>query len=310
LKKIIALQPTIKILGSPWTAPPWMKDNNGYKGGSLKHENFPTYAMYFVKYIQAMQAAGITIDAITPQNEPEYGGNDPSMVMHSADQADFIKNYLGPAFKTAGITTKIQIWDHNCDRPQYPMDILKDPQANQYVDGSAFHLYGGDISAMTQVHNAFPDKNIYFTEKTVFAPEHFGADLAWAVKNLIIGAPRNWAKNVLQWDMATDANYGPHTGPGGCTNCLGAITIDHGTVTRNVPYYIMAHGSKFARPGSVRIGSNVDNGLQNVAFKTLTGSKVLIVLNDGNGRQTFNIKYNGKMVTTDLEKGAVATYVW
>jgi glucosylceramidase len=161
-----------------------------------------------------------------------------------------------------------------------------------------------------QVHNAFPEKNIYFTEKTVFAPSNFGPDLAWAVKNLIIGAPRNWARNVLQWDMATDPSYGPHTGPGGCTNCLGAITIDKGTVTRNVPYYIMAHGSKFVRPGSVRIGSNVDNGLQNVAFKTSTGSKVLIVLNDGNGAQTFNIKYNGKMVTTNLDKGAVATYVW
>jgi glucosylceramidase len=151
LKKIIALYPTIKILGSPWTAPPWMKDNNSYKGGSLKPENYPAYAIYFVKYIQAMKTAGITIDAITTQNEPEYGGNDPSMVMHANQQAEFIKNHLGPAFRSAGITTKIIIWDHNCDRPDYPITILNDAQAKPFVDGSGFHLYGGDISAMTQV---------------------------------------------------------------------------------------------------------------------------------------------------------------
>src|SRR3954462_14001523 len=107
LKKIVALNPAIKILGSPWSAPVWMKTTGSFVGGSLKPEYYATYANYFVKYIQAMKSEGIPIDAITPQNEPLHGGNNPSMVMQPLEQAAFIKNYLGPAFKKAGIKTKI-----------------------------------------------------------------------------------------------------------------------------------------------------------------------------------------------------------
>ncbi|RYD86862.1 MAG: glucosylceramidase, partial [Sphingobacteriales bacterium] len=141
LKKIVAINPTIKILGSPWSAPTWMKTNNAFIGGSLKPEYYGVYAKYFVKYIQAMKAEGITIDAITPQNEPLHGGNNPSMVMQANEQATFIRDHLGPAFRDAGITTKIIVYDHNADRPDYPIDILDDAAANAFVDGSAFHLY-------------------------------------------------------------------------------------------------------------------------------------------------------------------------
>ncbi|RYF98221.1 MAG: glucosylceramidase, partial [Chitinophagaceae bacterium] len=167
LKKILAINPSIKILGSPWTPPTWMKTNNAYKGGSLKPEYYQAYAKYFIKYIEAMKAQGITIDAITIQNEPLHPGNTPSLLMEAKDQANFIKTALGPAFQTAGIKTKIIVYDHNADRPDYPMAILADPEANKYVDGSAFHLYGGQISALSQVHNAYPDKHIYFTEQWV-----------------------------------------------------------------------------------------------------------------------------------------------
>ncbi len=163
----------------------------------LKPGYYAAYANYFVKYIQAMKAEGITIDAITVQNEPLHGGNNPSMVMQAADQATFIKNNLGPAFSTAGITTKIITYDHNADRPDYPLTILNDPAAKPYVDGSAFHLYGGNISALTQVHNAHPDKHVYFTEQWVGGPGNFAGDLQWHVENLIIGATRNWSRNVL-----------------------------------------------------------------------------------------------------------------
>ena len=308
LKKIVALNPHIKILGSPWSAPTWMKTNNNFKGGSLKPEFYGVYAKYFVKYIQAMKAEGITIDAITPQNEPLHGGNNPSMVMQAAEQAAFIRDHLGPAFQAANITTKIITYDHNADRPDYPADILKDAGARQFVDGSAFHLYGGSITALTQLHNAYPDKHIYFTEQWVGGPGNFAGDLQWHISTLIIGATRNWSRNVLEWNLAADANYKPHT-EGGCTTCLGALTI--GTdVSRNVAYYIIAHASKFVRPGSVRIASDISGNLENVAFKTPDGKKVLIVLNKGNAPQSFNIRFNGKTVTTELVNGAVGTYVW
>jgi len=309
LKKILAINPDIKILACPWTAPIWMKTNGRYKGGSLKPEYYEAYANYFVKYIQAMKAEGINIDAISPQNEPLNPDNYPSMLMLAADQGTFIKGFLGPKFKAANIATKIILYDHNTDRTDYPLSIMADADANAYVDGSAFHLYAGNIDALSQVHNAFPAKNVYFTEQWVGGPGNFSGDLQWHVNNLIIGATRNWSRNVLEWNLAADANYQPHT-DGGCTNCLGALTIGSSSVTRNVAYYIIAHASKFVRPGAVRIASNSMGSLPNVAFKNTDGKKVLIVLNPSAVTQNFNIKFNGKQVSPTLAGGAVATYVW
>jgi glucosylceramidase len=311
MKEILAVNPSIKILGSPWTAPSWMKSNNSPKGGSLLPQYYDAYAQYFVKYIQGMKAAGITIDAVTLQNEPLNPDNNPSMVMQATEQATFIKNNVGPAFKAAGITTKIIAYDHNADKPEYPMTVLADAGANPYVDGSAFHLYSGSISALSTVHDAYPTKNVYFTEQWVQAPgtTSFGGDLQYHVNNLEIGAPRNWSRNVLEWNLASDATYGPHT-PGGCTQCLGAVTIDGNTVTRNVAYYTVAHSSKFVRPGSVRVATNMPANLSNVAYKTPNGKRALIVLNTGSTLQNFNIQYKGKVINTSLYGGSVATYVW
>jgi glucosylceramidase len=308
LKSILKLNPKIKIMGSPWSAPVWMKDNKKSVGGSLLPEYYDVYARYFVRYITEMKSEGIPIDAITIQNEPLYGGNNPSMVMPAVAQRDFIKNNLGPAFKTAGITTKIILYDHNCDHPEYATSILDDEDAAKYVDGSGFHLYGGDISALTEVHKAHPGKSVYFTEQWVGGPSKFGAELKWYVENIIIGAPRNWSKNVIAWNLASDSLYNPHT-PGGCTSCEGALTIGQ-EITRNVSYYIVAHASKFVPAGSVRISSGTLPDLPNVAYLTPDGRKVLIVLNKSKTEQKFNISFGGKIAGTSLSEGAVATFEW
>ena len=308
LKSVLKLNPKIKIMGSPWSAPVWMKNNLNSVGGSLLPEYYDAYARYFVRYITEMKAEGIAIDAITIQNEPLHPGNNPSMLMLASEQRDFIKNNLGPAFRAAGITTKIIVYDHNCDHPEYATDILSDPEAYKYVDGSAFHLYGGDISALSLVHEAYPARNVYFTEQWVGGPSKFGPDMKWYIQNVIIGSTRNWSKAVIEWNLASDSLYDPHT-PGGCTSCEGAITIGTG-ISRNVSYYTLAHASKFVPAGSVRIASNILTTLPNVAFKTPEGRKVLIVLNNGAVNETFNIGFEGKFATTSLSSGAVATYVW
>ena len=295
-------------MASPWSAPAWMKTNKSAIGGSLEKKYFGVYADYLVKYIQAMQEQGISIDALTPQNEPLNPSNNPSMYMSAEDQAQFIGNYLGPRFVKNNIRTKIICYDHNCDVPSYPLTVLTDAGAYRYVDGSAFHLYSGSITALSAVHNKYPDKNVYFTEQWVGAPSNFGEDLKWHISNLIIGASRNWSKNVLEWNLASDSYYRPHTS-GGCTTCMGGLTIDGG-ITRNVSYYVVAHASKFVPSGSFRIDSNLDDNLQNVAFRTPTGNKVLIVLNNALDTRKFNIGYNGKIVTATLPAGAVATYYW
>lgn len=309
LKEILRINPKIKIMASPWSAPVWMKDKNSFIGGSLKPEYYGVYSDYFVKYLQKMKLHGIEIDAVTPQNEPLHDGNNPSMLMTAPQQIDFIKYHLGPAFRRAGLKTKIVIYDHNCDKPEYPIEVLNDPQANKFIDGSAFHLYKGDISAMTKVRDAHPDKNLYFTEQYTSSSGNFGGDLKWHLKNVIIGATRNWSKVVLEWNLATDEYYRPHTNLG-CHICKGALTVVKGQVIRNVSYYIVAHASKFVPPGSVRIGSNIVGDLHNVAFKTPEGKRVLIVENDGAQTVMFNINFNGKWARTSLFAGAVGTYVW
>ncbi len=308
LQQIVQINPNIKIMGSPWSPPVWMKDNQNSKGGSLLPANYATYANYFVKYIQAMKAKGITIDAITIQNEPENPDNNPSMVMTATEQAAFIKNNLGPVFQQNNIATKIILFDHNCDHPNYPIAILNDAAAKAFVNGSAFHLYAGDISALSTVRSAHPDKNIYFTEQWTSSAGDFGGDLKWHIKNVVIGSMRNWSKNALEWNLANDPSFGPHT-PGGCTQCKGALTINGTTIEKNVAYYIIAHASKFVPMGSQRISSSAGT-VPNVAFLRADGKKVLIALNESGNAKTFNIKFKDKWIICTLAAGAVGTYIW
>jgi glucosylceramidase len=309
LKEIIKINPKIKILASPWSPPTWMKTNNNFMGGSLLPEYYQVYADYLVKYIKEMKKHGIVIDALTIQNEPLHPGNNPSLLMLPNEQANFIKNNLGPTFLKNGIKTKIIIYDHNADRTDYSISILNDPAARKFIDGSAFHLYGGNVETISEVHEAHPDKNLYFTEQWIGHPSNFGGDMAWHIKNLIIGATRNWCKTVLEWNLAIDPQMNPHT-EGGCTACLGAITIDKDKIERNAAYYIIGHASKFVPTNSKRIASNTVLNLQNVAFKTPEGKTVLIVINDSDKSLEFLIGSKGKQAKETIEAGSVVTYVW
>lgn len=309
LKEILAVNPHIKIMGSPWSAPVWMKTNRLPKSGSLKPEFYDTYARYLVKYVREMKAEGITIDGITIQNEPENPKNTPSMVMTAEEQRDFIAGYLGPQFSKADLQTKIIIFDHNCDHPEYPLTILASDAAKQYINGSAFHLYLGEINAMGKVHDAHPDKDVYFTEQWTSGKGNFSGDLLWHTKNLIIGATRNWSKIVLEWNLASDPEFKPHTNDGGCDLCMGALTIGD-SISRNVSYYVIGHASAFVLPGSVRVGSTLSLEIPNVAFRTPSGQVVLIAMNEKTESQTFTISIGGEKFTTSIPAAAVTTFVF
>lgn len=309
LKEILAINPNIKILATPWSAPVWMKTNGSSIGGKLQTQYYATYANYFAKYIKEMRDEGIIIDAMTIQNEPENAYNNPSMLMEANEQKDFIVNHLGPLFASENIDTKIILFDHNLDNPNYPISIMNDANAKQYVAGSAFHLYAGTIDKMSVVHNAHPDKGVYFTEQWIEAPGDFPSDIRWHFRELVIGASRNWSKVVLQWNLAADPNNRPFT-DGGCTKCLGAVTIDGNTVTKNSAYYIISQVSKFVPEGSVRIGSNTSLDIQNVAFKTPDDKIVVVVLNNTNTQKSFNVNVAQEPVSVELPAGAVATLVW
>jgi len=336
MKEILAINPAIKILGSPWSAPAWMKTNNNIRGGALKKECYDVYARYLVKYIQAYKKQGVTIDAISVQNEPLNSKNTPSMQWLWSEEADFIKSNLGPALVKEGLKTKIILFDHNLDRIDYPLAMLNDPDVSKYTDGSGFHHYGGDMGAMSIIHLARPDKNIYFTEQMVVErPGDKNINISDQVKRLIIGTTRNWSKNVILWNLAADPKNDPHTDNGGCSMCQGAITIEGDIISRNIAYYTVAHASKFVRPGSVRIASTfsgdksvsltedeehpgikratvIENTsvLPNVAFRTPDGKIVIIVVNDTWSVNSFRIQYRGMTAGFKLSPGAVGTYVW
>jgi glucosylceramidase len=312
LKQILTINPKIKILASPWSAPAWMKTNDDPKAGKLQPQYYAAYAAYLVKYISGMKQEGINIDTITIQNEPENPKNTPSMVMDADEESTFIRDHFGPALQQAGLSTKIVLFDHNCDHPNYPIAILEDPAAAKFVDGSGFHLYLGTIDALTKVHEVFPEKNLYFTEQMVIDARGGTAttSIADPVQRIIIGATRNWSRNVLLWNLAADPNNNPHTNNGGCTMCQGAITLNGDTVTRNRGYYALAHASKFVRPGSIRIDSNEPEGLPNVAFRTVDGRFVLLVANTEVSPQSFSVRFHKRAFATTLAAGAVATYIW
>jgi glucosylceramidase len=336
MKEILRISPDIKIMASPWSPPVWMKTNGKVKAGSLKPECYDVYSRYFVMYIREMAKEGIKIDAITVQNEPLNANNTPSMRMSAAEQTEFIKKHLGLALQKAGLKTRIILFDHNLDRPDFPLTVLSDPEAARYIDGSGFHHYGGEMNAMTIMHNAHPEKNLYFTEQMVVEkPGSPSIDIAAQVKRLIIGATSNWSRNVILWNFAADPLNDPHTNDGGCSMCQGAVTIDKDLVSRNIAYYVVAHASRFVLPGSVRIGStragdlNVNlttdeernevvrvatfenrEALPNVAFRTPDDKIVLIVANDTYNVSSFRIQYGGMSANIRLEPGAAGTYVW
>ncbi len=311
LKMALEQNPKLGIMGSPWSAPAWMKKDGLLHGSSLLPEYFQAFANYHVRFVQAYAAEGIPIDSLTPQNEPMFATeNYPTMFMSASDQQRFVRDYLGPAIKAAGLKTRLIIFDHNWDIVDYPLEVLADPAAAAYVDGVAFHCYGGNVSAQGQFHAKHPEKGIWFTECSggAWAP-NFGDNLSWQTRNLVIGNFRNWGKSTILWNLALDPIGGPLNG--GCGNCRGVVTIDQatGSVTYNEEYYVLGQVTRFVDPGAYRIDSTEGNSLpNNVAFLNPDGSLVLIVQSDT--ATTFTITWNGKYFTYHLPSAGVVTFHW
>jgi glucosylceramidase len=313
LKEAMAINPDIEVMGSPWSAPAAWKTTGSMIGGKLKPSVQPAFANYLIQYIKNFGAEGVKISAITIQNEPEFEPKGyPGMLMTAEEQRDFIKTFLGPKFLENEVDTKIVVYDHNWDHPNYPITILVDPDARKYVDGSAFHCYAGDVSSQSKVHDAYPDKNIYFTECS--SGGWSGAwrdDLMWKFKNLLIGNLRNWATCVLFWNLALDENNGPTNG--GCMDCRGVVTVrSNGTYEPTIDYYSLGHLSRFVRKGAVRIASTdlSAQNLDNVAFKNPDGSTVLVVMNNQEAARQVNVKSKEGVATLDIPAYSVVTFVF
>ncbi len=311
LQQARQLNPALKLMATPWSAPAWMKTNNSLVGGSLSAAWEASFARYLVKIVKAYAAAGLPIDTITLQNEPLNTSNYPTMFMSATQQTNLLKNQVGPLFAAEGIESKVIIYDHNWDNTAYPLQVLNDPGARQYVSGTAFHAYAGNVSAQTTVHNAYPDKDIYFTEITGGAwATNFADNLVWNFQNIIIGGTRNWAKTALLWNLALDQNNGPHSG--GCADCRGVVTINNstGAVTYNEEFFTLGQVTKAVQPNAVRIDSTTTAGVNTVAFLNPDGSQALIALNPNAASTTLRVVQNGRHFNYQLPGKSVATFLW
>ncbi|OWF52934.1 endo-1,6-beta-D-glucanase neg1-like [Mizuhopecten yessoensis] len=317
IKKALRVNPTLKIVGTPWTAPAWMKNTNRLQGGQLKWDANvnEAYAKYFVKFIQSYQNEGINITAVTVQNEPLNGNNQyPTMEMSWQQESEFVKHHLGPMFRSNNIKTKILIYDHNWDNIDYANNILNDHETSQYVSGVAWHCYAGDKNAPLQVHNSHPNVDMYFTECSGgdWATD-FSGNLMWNTATLFIAQPRAWTKTVLLWNLALDENHGPHVQTnGGCKTCRGALTVNsHGGYTKEVEFYLIGHLSKFVKPGAVRIDSSTGQNTNTVAFQNPDGSVAVLIQNSDSSSHDVTIQVNndGRSYTYNMPGHAIATFV-
>jgi glucosylceramidase len=314
VRDALSLNPSLRVMASPWSAPGWMKTSGALAHGTLLPQFYGAFASYLVKYVAAMKMQAIPIFALTVQNEPHLDThNYPGMLLDADARAQLIGKYLGPALAKRRAATRILEWDHNWNRPQEPLQVLGDPLAAAYVAGVAWHCYEGNVAAQTQVHLAHPDKDAYLTECSGGdwnTPSDPG--LLRMTRELIIGSTRGWARGVLLWNLALDQSAGPHLG--GCATCRGLITIDSrtGEVTRNDDYYVIAHASRFVHPGAQRIESNeTDSGLANVAFRNRDdGSIVLIAANSAKSPTALLARCGAREFQFTMPGQSVATFVW
>jgi glucosylceramidase len=313
LKEALALNPQLKIIATPWSPPGWMKTSQSMIQGALLPSAYKPLASYFVKFVQAYQLSGVPIYAITMQNEPlTIPENYPGMNMTATEQANFLREYLGPAFHDAKLKAKILVFDHNWNLIHHPIEVLNDPQAAAYAAGIATHCYGGDASAQDELHSRFPDKEIWFTECS--GGDWQKGKLLEQQVRLIIEATRHWSRSVILWNLALDQHHEPYLG--GCATCRGVVTIKHDVnpvqVLPTVDFTALAHASKFVKPGALRIDSNTfgQGSLEDVAFQNSDGSVALLMLNSSTQSVTFNISWRDEYAVYTIKGGTVATFAW
>lgn len=330
LKEILAINPDIKIMGSPWTAPKWMKVDDlsslspydSWTGGHLNPAYYQDYATYFVKWVEAMEAEGIEIYSITPQNEPLNPLNSASMLMHWEEQRDFVRDALGPKFQQAGITTKIYAYDHNYNydnigsQEDYPAKIYEDTEAAVYFAGSAYHNYGGDKAELIDIYNKAPEKELVFTETSIGTwnnGQNLGQRLIEDMKEVALGTVNNWCRGVIVWNLMLDSERGPNR-DGGCQTCFGAVDInaDYKTIKKNSHYFIIGHLSSVVKPGAVRIGTegHQEDGITLSAFKNPDNSYAVVLVNENSTDTRLTFSNGDNYFGAEIPGQSVVSYTW
>ena len=313
LRQARQLNPTLTVMATPWSAPAWLKNNGSLIGGGLPESSYTQYADYLVRFLQAYEAAGVPVAYLSVQNEPEFAPEGyPGMVLSAPEQTAVI-DAVAAAVAQAGLPTKILGWDHNWDDTAYPLALLTDDAAGN-LSGIAWHCYRGEPAAQAEVRDAFPRGDVFLTEcsgsQSADPANTFADTLAWQADTLLVGATRNWSRTVTTWNLALDASGGPVIGS--CTRCTGVLVIDGDAVQFNAEYYVLGHGSRFVRPGAVRIDSGeLSSNIHHVAFQNRDGSLVVVALNTNrDAAEPLRLEWEGFNLGYTLAPGALATLTW
>ena len=302
------MNPGLFLLGSPWSPPGWMKSNGSMLGGSMRKPSFPAYANYFVKFLQAYAEAGVQVDAVSTQNEvdTDQDGRMPACLWGQEYEIEFVSRHLGPLLAQNNLSTKIWLLDHNYNLWGRALCMLEDAGVRQYADGVAWHGYGGQVASMTRVHDAFPDKNMYWTEggADYTSPTYLTDWTRWAAQ--FTGILRNWSRCIMGWNLALDERGRPNIGP---FSCGGMVTIHSQTkeITRSGQYWAFAHYSRAIRRGARRFDSQ--GGLEMIshsAFANPDGGKVVVLTNSG-AQRTVRLLLAGMMTEATLPSDSVVT---
>jgi len=350
LRRVLAINPQLRVIGTPWSAPAWMKTSGSLVGGELidAPRYYDAYARYLAAFVQAYEAAGVPVFALTLQNEPQNRNPDVPGMHLGVEQARRLIRSLGPTLRRRGLETRILAYDHNwamhpddlaavppgVDREEdYPFALLADPETAPWVSGTAFHCYFGEAGAQSVLHDRFPGKDIYFTEcsgsrgSADSDAKAFSDTLRWHARNVVIGATRNWARTVVTWNLALDPSGGPHAN--GYTDFSGLVTVeDDGRITPNAEYYALAHLAKFVRPGARCVESGTvgeggsthgvvsgvagDGGADvvTVAFRNPDGGLVVLAHNRGERAHRVRLRRPGEAAECELPAGALVTLAW
>jgi glucosylceramidase len=317
LREARKLNPELFLFSSPWSPPGWMKSNGSMLGGAMRKPSFEPYARYFLKFLESYKAEGVPIDAVTVQNEvdTDQDGRMPACLWGQEYEIDFVQNHLGPALRKAGSPTKIWVLDHNYALWGRAIDELSVPQASEFIDGIAWHGYVGEPSAMTRVHDAFPEKNAYWTEggPDVRSPDYQTDFTKWAeTYNAVLS---NWARSITAWNLVLDEKGNPNIGP---FSCGGVVTVNNAThkVTRSGQYWAFAHYSKHVRRGAkvfqtngVGEGQGTASPVSHTGFQNPDGSFVVVLANRGPEKRV-QLLLGSKTLELDLPSDSVHTLQW
>lgn len=310
LREAIKANPDLFLFSSPWSPPGWIKSNNSMLGGNMQRHDMAAYAQYFVKFLRAYENEGVPVKAITVQNEvdTDQDGRMPACSWPMEYEADFVRQFLGPAFEKNSVQTKIWLIDHNYNLWGRAIAELETPGVQQYSNAIAWHGYVGEPEWMMRVQKAFPDVEMYWTEG---GPDYRATDYAtdWAKwSEAFIGILRNGCRSITGWNLALDEHGKPNIGP---FSCGGMVTIHSRTreVSYSGQYWALAHFSKFIRRGALRIESSSRGGVANVALQNPDGTYVLVLANKGPEKSVL-VAMNGQQTAVEMSKDSVATLVW